>query len=216
MIAYDRAVVERLRLTFVRHGTTDANVTGLFLGQTDVALNEVGVREAAAVGARLAESEIDRLVTSDLRRARDTAAAIASRHAQPLALAIEPRLREIHLGELEGVPARTVRAEHPELMARWAASPADVRMPGDEGESLREVQGRAWAAVEELVATGDGQHVAVVSHTFTLLSVICRILELPLDAFRRLHIDRASISQVVWRRHGPVLIHFNDTSHLSG
>lgn len=199
------------RLLLVRHGTTDANVEGRFLGQTDVPLNATGREEAAAVAERLRRTRFDAVVTSDLLRARQTAEAIAG--GAPVVL--EPRLREIHLGDLDGALTIDVRRGHPELMARWQASPADCRMPGPGAETLAEVQARAWSGLEALRAAHPGGQVAVVSHTFTLLAIVCRALELDLARFRLIHLDRASITELHWRRYGPTLVRLNDTAHLT-
>ncbi len=201
------------RVTLLRHGTTDANVDGLFLGQTDVSLNDVGRAEAEALGRRLAGWEIDHLRSSDLIRARDTAAAVG--RSTGLTVTEDPRFREMHLGDLEAIPARTVHSEHPELMRRWLADPGVTRMPGAEAETLREVQARAWAGVSELVEAFPGGHIAVVTHTFTLLMIICAAVEIELPSFRRLHVDRASITRLEWRKFGATLRAFNDTAHLN-
>ena len=202
------------RLLLVRHGTTDANTKGLFLGHTDAALSEIGHREVALLGQRLAGHPVDVLVSSDLQRARHTADAIAAARADAIETRTDPRLKEMHLGDFEGVPATDVRARHPERMARWVDDPAHVRMPGADAETLSEVQARAWEAVSELVADHAGQQLVVVSHTFTLLTLLCRFLDLPIASFRRLHVDRASISEINWSRYGATLRRFNDTAHL--
>ena len=203
-----------LQLLLIRHGTTDANQESLFLGQSDVPLNATGRREADAVGRRLATPPLDRVVTSDLSRARETADAIVRHHATPVPLSLDPRLREMHLGDFEMVPARTVHAGHAALVSRWRNTPATVRMPGPDAETLAEVQARVWEAVEAISGEPGAQRIAVVSHTFALLALLCHVLAMPLDRFRQLHLDRASITELRFRRHGPTLIHFNDTSHL--
>ena len=203
-----------LRLLLLRHGTTDANEAGLFLGQTDVALNARGRDEVRRLGARLASEPVDKLVSSDLRRARETAEAVAAQQSGAVAVVTEPALREIHLGDLDGRVAREVHAQHPELMARWLADPANVRFPGPGGETLGEVAARAWEAIERLRVAHPGGTVAVVSHTFTLLTILCRALDLDLSRFRQLHLDRASVTVLEWRRFGPTLVGLNDVGHL--
>lgn len=202
------------RITLLRHGTTDANTSGLFLGQTDVPLNERGRREADALGQRMAPISFDVLVSSTLQRASHTAQAVAERHPTQPTVHPEPRLKEMHLGDFEVLPAKEVHRDHPELIARWVQDPADVRMPGAGAETLGEVQARAWAAVEDLHAAHTGGHIVLVSHTFTLLTIICRVLGVPVAHFRHLHIDRASLSRIEWGRFGPTLRVFNDTAHL--
>ena len=197
-----------------RHGTTEANERGLFLGQMDVALNANGQREAEALARRLAGEPLDHIVSSDLRRAFATAEATAAAHPDPLSVVAEPRFREMHLGDLDGVPAVKVHSEHPDLMTRWLADPSEVRMPGEGAETLLDVQRRAWEAIEELAESHRGQRVAVFAHTFTLLMITCRAINLPLPSFRHLFLDRASISELRWGKWGPALVRFNDTAHI--
>ncbi len=207
--------MKRTEFYLLRHGTTDANVNGLFLGRTDTPLNSLGLVEAGHLGRRLAGLEFDVLVSSDLARARQTAAAIHAHHPA-LTLAIDPRVREMDLGDLDGRPSVDVAKEQPELLAAWRADPSTVRMPGPSGESLKDVQDRAAAALDELGDRFPGGRVAVVTHTFVLLSLMCRVLELPLSRFRRLFVDRASLSVVDWTRGDAVLRRFNETAHLMG
>ncbi len=201
--------MESTRLFLIRHGTTDANQAGVFLGRTDAPLNDVGIQEAARLGERLGNAPFDAIVSSDLRRARATADAIA--RGRPVRE--EPRLREMDLGAFDGRVAAEVHAEHAALIQAWRTDPTDVRMPG--GETLAEVQARAVAALDDLAAAHPGGTVAVVTHTFVLLSVTAHVLGLPLATFRRLFVDRASISLFEWRAgRGAVLRRFNDTAHL--
>ncbi|MBT9560734.1 MAG: histidine phosphatase family protein [Myxococcales bacterium] len=206
--------MKRTELYLLRHGTTDANVHGLFLGRTDAPLNAQGLVEAGHLGRRLAGIEFDALVSSDLSRARQTAAAIHAHHPA-LVLHIDPRVREMDLGDLDGRPSTEVARDEPELLAAWRADPSTVRMPGPSGETLKDVQDRASAALDDLADRFPGGRVAVVTHTFVLLSLMCRVLELPLSRFRRLFVDRASLSVVDWRRDDAVLRRFNETAHLA-
>jgi len=203
------------RVTLLRHGTTDANESGLFLGQTDVPINACGQAEANALAARLQDIPIDRIVSSDLARARETAETICLAHRTPLELQTDRRLREMHLGDLEMAPAKEVHEKHPQLIQRWLQDPQHVRMPGPDAESLLDVQTRAWEAIHERVQAEPGTHLAFVTHTFTLLTVLCRALGFDIAHFRRFHVDRASVSTLEWRPTGPVLRVFNDTAHLS-
>ena len=201
------------RLFLLRHGTTDANVSGLFLGATDAALSEQGQTEAKKLGQRLGQYELSGIVCSDLRRAHDTAAAVAKHHPT-IELCVDARIREMHLGQLEGVPAKEVHATHPKLMAEWLADPGNTRMPGEQAETLGEVQERAWAGLESFAKLHSGTTIAAVSHTFCILSVLCHVLGLPLVHFRRMFIHRASITELVWDNNGPILRRFNDVAHL--
>ncbi len=201
------------RVTLLRHGTTDANQGGLFLGQTDVPLNDTGEREAAALATRMQRDDLDVLVTSDLSRARVTAEHVA--RACDLELTVDARFREIHLGDFEVLPAKDVHRDHADLIARWVSDPATVRFPGAEAETLAEVQTRALEGLEALVAAHPGRHIGITTHMFTLLTLVCWVTGLELAAFRKFHVDRASITRLQWSRFGPQLRVFNDASHLS-
>ena len=202
------------RLLLVRHGTTNANQDGLFLGQTDVSLNDNGRAEAQALAKRLSTSQIDHLVSSDLLRARQTAEFIVEPHPN-LPLNIDPRLREIHLGDFDGLPTSEVRSKHPEVIQTWVENPATARMPGAGAETLGEVQSRIWQVVEELCSDEKEQNIMFVSHTFAILALVCKVLDVKLDRFRNLFLDRGSITEIRWGKNGPMLAGFNDTAHMT-
>ncbi|MBU6423779.1 MAG: phosphoglycerate mutase family protein, partial [Chloroflexi bacterium] len=84
-------------LYFVRHGESEANAARRYAGQADSPLTERGRQQAEAVAAALRGVRLDRVVSSDLSRARDTAAAIAREHG--LAVEVFPELREVDVGE---------------------------------------------------------------------------------------------------------------------
>lgn len=201
------------RILLLRHGTTDANTSGLFLGATDAVLSERGRLEAKCLGERLQAYELKAILSSDLSRAKETAMAVSAHHPE-LTVEIDPRIREMHLGSLEGVPAKEAYAAHPALMAQWLEDPGNTRMPGAEAESMAEVQSRSWAGLEALARAHVGDTVVAVSHTFCILSVLCHVLGMPLRHFRRMFIHRASITEIVWDKYGPTMRRFNDTAHL--
>jgi probable phosphoglycerate mutase len=200
-----------LRLLLVRHAETAHNRDGLVQGRADNPLSELGLKQAAALAQRLASAPIDAVYSSPLVRARQTAEAIAAPHG--LSVTIEPELVEMDIGQMEGLSGAALRERFPEFMNAWLSEDAaGAVMPG--GESLAQVQARALAVVERVAARHPGGAVAVVSHNFVLLTVLCAVLGLPLAQFRRLRQGVASIATVdvspgQWR-----LIGFNDRCHL--
>jgi probable phosphoglycerate mutase len=152
--------VSRAEIWLVRHAESAWNALGRWQGHADPGLSARGRAQALALARSLAEEDIGALVTSDLRRARETAAALAS------ALGLEPetdaRLRERHLGTWSGLTT-------PEIAGRWPAEFARVRerdpdfRPGG-GESIREVRARALSFFAELSARSRSPRVAVVTH----------------------------------------------------
>ena len=147
-------------LIFLRHGETDWNRQQRFQGQIDVPLNATGELQAARLASRLGAEPADLFVSSDLLRARQTAAPLAATWKLPLQPL--PALREQSFGVLEGLDVPTIKAQHPELWARWLDHQADYALPG--GESLRQFHTRIMAAVAELAAAQPGRRVALMTH----------------------------------------------------
>lgn len=200
-----------LRLLLVRHAETAHNRDGLVQGRADNPLSALGLKQAAALAERLALAPLDAAYSSPLGRARQTAEAIAAPHR--LSVAIEPDLIEMDIGQMEGLSGAALRERFPEFMKAWLSEDAGgAVMPG--GESLVQVQERALAVVERLLARHPEGVVALVSHNFVLLTILCAVLGLPLAQFRRLRQGVASIATVdalsgQWR-----LVGFNDRCHL--
>lgn len=118
------------RLIVWRHGNTEWNADGRVQGQTDVPLNDLGREQARAAAAVLAELRPDAIVSSDLRRAADTAAALAALTGLPVRP--DARLRERYFGHWQGLALSEVAERFPEEYARWRAGDPD---PGAEIET---------------------------------------------------------------------------------
>lgn len=196
------------RLILVRHGQAKGNAEHRFIGQTDVPLTELGRRQAEAVGRRLQGTPIDRVVASDLTRARDTGAAIAA--AAGVELHLEPAIREIHNGEWAGRTPEEIAATWPDLWSRYRAG-EDVPRPG--GERWADVRARSIEVMVRLLAL-DGTTV-VASHGGPIiltalwasgLIVEGNVFRGPLGALLNTSITVVDA--------GPVLTAFNDVGHL--
>lgn len=200
-----------MRLMLVRHAETGHNADGRVQGQADIALSALGERQAAALGAHLRDEAMAAVYASPLVRARETARAIAAPHG--LAVTDERDLVEMHVGEMEGLSTVEMRARFPEFLAEWVSErgPA-LLMPG--GESLEQVQARAWAVVERLRAAHPDETVVLVSHNFVLAGLITRALEMPLHGFRRFRLSVCGVTTLRFRQDRTMLVHLNDTCHL--
>jgi probable phosphoglycerate mutase len=133
------------------------------IGATDPPLSEEGVAAAKALGASLAETVFDRVVASPLKRAMATARLIIGESEAPLPSRVEAAdgLREIFLGEWEGLTSAEAKSRWPEIWAARGLSPAGVAPPG--GESLKDLAARVWPAFDS-IARGPGRNVLVVAH----------------------------------------------------
>lgn len=149
------------RVIVLRHAETDHNAARVWQGHLDTELSEHGIVQADAVGPAIAALSPDRIVSSDLTRARLTAQSVARACGIPVQL--DPRLREIDVGAWQGLPAS-------EVVHRWPAAQdalargEDVRR-GDHGETVAEVAQRVAAALTEHLATlPPGQCLVVSTH----------------------------------------------------
>jgi broad specificity phosphatase PhoE len=199
-----------MRLILVRHGETEHNRGGRTLGRADVPLNERGRAQARAVAASFTRPPAA-IYASPLARAHETAAAIGG--ATGVTILPEPDLIEMDVGEMEHLTGAELRERYPEFLRLWlSGDAADARMPG--GETLREVQARAWAAIERMGQAHPDGEVVAVTHNFVILAVVCRALNLPLSEFRRLRHGLASRTVIDIREGSAALIQLNDNAHL--
>ncbi len=200
-----------MRLFLVRHGETESNRLGLVLGRDDVPLNERGLWQAERVARALAREPLAAVYASPLRRALDTARAVAAPHG--LAVQIEQGLIEMDIGEADGLTLAEVGSRYPGLLEAWASEEGpDQPMPG--GERLVDVQERAWAAVQDLAARHADETVAAVAHNFVILILLVRVLGIRLAQFRRLRHSLAAVSVIDFLPARVLLVRLNDTCHL--
>ena len=189
---------------FVRHGETAANRARLALGRADPPLTDRGRDQAAQLASHLGDSDAVRVFSSPLLRARETATAIAT--TLGLDVDVDDRLVEMDYGEWD---ERSFSEFPPEDLARWRR---DATFAPPAGESLIAVGDRVASFCMEHV---DGPPVIAVSHVSPIKAgVIWAMNADPLLAWR-MHLDVASVSRIGAPNRQPVLLGFNDTTHLS-
>jgi probable phosphoglycerate mutase len=199
-----------MHLILVRHGETEHNRGNITLGRFDAPLNERGRAQARAVAASFVRPP-DAIYASPLARAFETAASIGS--ATGIVPVADDGLIEMDVGEMEHRTGAELRERYPDFLRAWLSDEcADARMPG--GETLREVQDRAWDAVERICGAHPDGTVVAVTHNFVILTLICRILGLPIARFRRMRPALGSKSVIDVRDGAGSLVRFNDVSHL--
>ena len=163
------------RLILWRHGRTAWNAERRFQGQTDVPLDDMGRRQAAHAAELLATLSPDRIVSSDLARARETAEALGMR----VGLDVETHegLRETFAGDWQGLTRRELEDAYGDELARWSAG-SDVRPGG--GETRREVAARMVQVIDALLAeSAPGETIVVATHGGAARAAIGALLELP-------------------------------------
>ena len=155
----DRA--DATRIWLVRHGATEWNIDKRAQGQADIALTDLGRRQAKEVAAALSPFKLDAVASSDLIRASDTARAIGEE--QGLEVSTDPAFREIDQGEWEGLPVAEIKRRWPDL---WGEARHYKARPG--GESPQQVRARALEGLKRLVEAHPRGSVVVVSHGGTM------------------------------------------------
>lgn len=207
-----------IEFVVVRHGETDSNKGGTIQGQVDSDLNQLGLRQAAAAAEYLHAVHFDGCVSSDLRRAVDTARIILMAGNSKVEIQQVPGFREWFLGDLENQSMTELHQRQPKMMRAFRYESGEpFEVPG--GESSEVFLGRVCSAMTQLTKTFHaGQRVLVVTHG----AVINRILQVVTGSFRKGNripvVANASISVVryfpsenAWELHS-----WNHTDHLDG
>ncbi|WP_406155399.1 bifunctional RNase H/acid phosphatase [Streptomyces sp. NBC_01023] len=202
--------------TFVllRHGETALTPQKRFSGSggTDPELSAVGRGQAAdAATAFAARGTIQAVVSSPLRRCRETARAVSDRLG--LEVRIEEGLRETDFGAWEGLTFGEVRERHPADMDAWLTSAKAAPTGG--GESFATVTRRVAAARDRLTERHRGETVLVVTHVTPIKTLVRLALGAPPESLFRMELSAASVSTVAYYADGNASVRvLNDTSHL--
>jgi len=197
-----------MQLIIIRHGETLWNKEGRVQGISDVELSTVGFEQARLLALSLKDHPIRVIHTSPLKRALKTAEVINEFHRKEIH--IHNDLMEIDPGDFEGVYYKNLIACEEDFLNKWAADPASVKMPN--GESLTQLQERAWRAMERII--NKDENALVVAHNFTIAAIICRIRSISLNEFQSSLVGNASKTIINFQKDGIFFETFNDRSHL--
>jgi probable phosphomutase (TIGR03848 family) len=198
----------------IRHGRTSANTAGVLAGRSSgVVLDEVGHQQAAEVAARVAGVPLRTVVTSPLRRCRQTAQALVASRADDCPIQVEQGLVECGYGEWTGKALRELSKDR--LWGAVQQQPSAVRFPG--GESMAEMSSRAVAAVRSWDTRLGAEHGsdavwAAVSHGDPIKAILADALGMHLDSFQRIVVDPASISIIRYMATRPYVITVNSST----
>jgi broad specificity phosphatase PhoE len=188
-------------LYVVRHGQTAANAAGQLLGRADVPLTDLGRQQAKALAA--AVGSVDRVISSPLQRARDTAAAFG------VPVEVDERWTELDYGVYDELPLGEVP---PEMWQQWRG---DAEFAPPEGESLASVGRRVRKACDDLAPACVDADIVVVSHVSPIKAAVAWTLDVGDAVAWRMFVAVASITKVAISERGPILRSFNDVAHLS-
>jgi len=198
------------RLLLLRHGQTQLSVQRRYSGHGDPELTPLGLAQAAGAAARIGRLDgVAAVLTSPLRRARQTAEAVAAATGTPLH--VRERLVETDFGAWEGLTFVEARDRDPELHADWLGS-EEVAPPG--GESFAAVGRRVEAELADLLQEYPGVTLVLVSHVTPIKMLLRGALQGGPGVLYRLHLDLAALSIVDFYPDGGASVRLvNDTSH---
>ena len=200
-------------LYLVRHGATDNNRAKpprLQGRRTDPPLSDEGLGQARQTGEFLADSALDRVYSSPLLRARQTAEAIAEPHG--LAVEVVKDLIEVDVGVWEGHDWDAIQRTDPEAY-RGFMTDATVN-PYLGGENLKTVLARAKPALERLMEENVGRLIVAVAHNVVNRAYLAELIGMPLARYRSIPQDNCGLTLLRYRRRRVKAVTINGVFHL--
>jgi phosphoserine phosphatase len=201
------------KIILVRHGHVDWIAPERFRGRAELALSDLGRRQAEAVARYIAATwKPDAVYTSPLSRCRDTGAAIAA----PFRLEPQPvdGLCDIDYGEWQGLTRERARERWPDEIELWFRAPHLAAIPG--GETLPALLSRAAAALREVLQAQPSGTVVLVGHDSVNRVLLLFALEMPLSRYWHLRQDPCGLNELFFENDGFVIRSINQTQHLAG
>lgn len=169
-------------LVLVRHGETEWHAENRYAGVSDVPLTPHGVRQAERLAAWAGRAGLAAVWTSTLSRAELTARDSAAAAGVPLR--VDERLRELDFGHAEGLTSGEMQDHFPGALRAFHADPVAGHLPG--GEEPAGAARRFTACLGDIAAAHPDDRVLVVAHTTAIRLALCRLIGVPLSAYRRL------------------------------
>lgn len=177
-----------MKILLVRHGETEFNKHGRYMGQLDIPLNEVGKKEAEQIGKVLKAFSISAIYSSDLKRASETAEIIKKTMNFPQEIILEPALRELNLGKLEG----TYLNLEIQNMTEQQFNAYLLQM---DGESLIDFNNRVWQCFQSITEkTENDQNIVIVSHGGSIRVILSKIIDPKYNIFDKIVLDNGSLT----------------------
>lgn len=194
-----------MKIFFVRHGESEANLNGLFCGSTETKLTEKGENQAIEVANKLSSEVFDKIYTSPLSRAYDTALAICK--YQKTEIEIVNGLIEENFGMFEGLSYSEIKEKYPELVLEWNENPVTFTFP--KGESLVSFYDRTIKTYNKLINNFQGENMLIVAHSGIIRSILtCEISE-TLDHYWKYKVENCKVTILEYSDGYKILNGFN-------
>ncbi|WP_329886702.1 histidine phosphatase family protein [Pseudoramibacter sp. HA2172] len=197
----------------VRHGTTDYNVACRWQGVIDAPLNALGEKQGALLTDYFKAIPIDVAATSPLKRARQTLAYVLTGQDHDVPVVVDPGLKEIDFGIVEGRPMQEVSVIFPNFAAAAKNAPGKLVSPGGEGGA--QVYNRVRDAVLGIVRRYHGKTIAIASHGFAIQTWLNYAAGIPAEAMREWVLANVAVSKFTFDKDLNVTVDYvGDARHL--
>lgn len=199
------------RLVIVRHAESDLNLQKRIQGQIDSVLTPKGVAQARKLAARIKNFKVDKIYSSDLGRAYSTTVEI-TRHWK-VKIIRDPKLREINLGDWEGMTPKEVDELYDKGYQKWLKKPSKCLIP--KSENLADFRKRIAGRVREIAQANEGKTVLLVTHGGAITALMAEWLKADFDTLLlNLHIENTSLLFAEFTEGRIRVQGINDTTHL--
>ncbi len=197
-------------LILIRHGQTDWGQQRRYCSFTNIELNAAGKSQADKLSQRLGREVIDKIYSSDIKRAYQFAGLILKNPS------IEKlkSFREVDFGHFEGLTHHEIMDKYSGVYQNWLNNPYDVNIPG--GESLKDLAKRVRGSLEEILSLNSGLTIAICTHAGPIRVILSDAQGLGLDKIWQVKVDCASLSRVEFINGKAKVIAVNDIGHLNG
>lgn len=192
----------------VRHGESVWHTENRYAGSSDIELSDRGGDHARALASWAANAGLQRIYVSDLRRAQATAQAVET--AIGLQATVDPRFRELHFGDGEGLTSSEMRQRFPDRYAAFCIDPVKNYLPGGEDPARAIARGRA--ALEDAASeAGPEARVLVIGHSTMIRLLLCDLLGIAPSRYRQVfpELGNVSINEILLAQGSAALLHFN-------
>ncbi len=196
---------------FVRHGESMGNINGVCCGWHDIELSKKGVLQAQCTADILKEVKFDKIYSSDLSRAYNTALPIAKSHG--LEIIKDSGLREFFVGDWENKTWEHIDKYYKEAYDLWKYKPHLTQAPN--GENMVQANKRISEAVDKIVADNPDSTICIASHCCVLKNLMCNYIGRDLSQLNEIYIYNASYSIVEFdEKRKASIVSLNNVSHL--
>ncbi len=179
-----------MKVYLVRHGESEANTEGLFSGFTDTPLTDKGRKQAEGVAIKLSAVEFQKIYSSPLSRAFDTAKSIAKFHNNKIESL--SGLKEENFGKCEGLSYVQIQERYPELIKDWTKNPFTFIFP--QGESLTIMYERVRETYHSIIDDFKGENLLIVAHSGVIRSILTSEISEKLDHYWKYRIDNCTVT----------------------